>query len=44
MINKNLYKLLNKEKIKSISDLNVNLRPEAVSPEYFYKITNLYES
>ena len=44
MINKNLYKLLNKEKIKSISNLNFNLRPEAVSPEFFYKITNLYES
>ena len=44
MIKKNLYKLLNKEKIKSISNLNVNLRPEAVSPEFFYKITNLYES
>ena len=44
MIKKNLHKLLNKEKIESISNLNFNLRPEAVSPEFFYKITNLYES
>jgi 16S rRNA (adenine1518-N6/adenine1519-N6)-dimethyltransferase len=44
MIKKNLRKLLNKEKIESISNLNFNLRPEAVSPEFFYKITNLYES
>jgi len=43
MINKNLNKLLSKEKINSISNLNLNLRPEAVSPDFYYKITNLYE-
>ena len=43
MINKSLKKLLSKKRIKEISYLNTNLRPEDVSPETFYKITELYE-
>ena len=44
MINKNLKKLLSIEKINTISGLNINLRPEKISPEIYYKITNLFEN
>ncbi len=44
MINKNIKKLLNKDKIAKISNLNVNLRPADISPEIYYKITELLES
>ena len=44
IIKKNLFKLLDRKKIKSISDLNLNLRPENLSPEIYYKITSLYEN
>ena len=44
MINKNIKKLLNKDKIAKISNLNVNLRPADISPEIYYKITELFES
>ena len=44
MINKNLKKILSEKKIKSIPNLNVNIRPENVSPELYYKITNLTEN
>jgi len=43
MINKILKKILNKKKIGEIPKLNSNLRPEEVSPEFFYKIAELYE-
>ena len=44
MINKNLKKILNEKKIKNISNLNKNLRPENVSPEKYYEIANLTEN
>ena len=43
MINKSIKKILNEKKIKKISELNLNLRPEKISPKIFYKITELYE-
>ena len=43
MINKSIKKILNERKIKKISELNLNLRPEKISPKIFYKITELYE-
>tara|TARA_E500000178_G_scaffold356566_1_gene435523 strand:- start:170 stop:952 length:783 start_codon:yes stop_codon:yes gene_type:complete len=43
MINKRIRKILNNEKIKKIPELNLNLRPERISPNIFYKITELYE-
>ena len=44
MINKSLKKLLNKKKVDSLSSLSGNLRPENVSSEMYYKITNLVEN
>ncbi len=44
MINKNLRKILNNNKINKISELKLNLRPSDISPELYYKITELYES
>jgi len=44
IIKKNLFKLLDHKKINTISDLNLNLRPENLSPEIYYKITSLYEN
>ncbi len=44
MIKKSLLKLLDNKKINLIGDINLNLRPENLSPEIYYKITNLYES
>ena len=43
MINKNIKKILDDNKIERISGLRVNLRPSDVSPEIFYKITELFE-
>ena len=43
MIKKNLQKLLNKKKIDAVPNLNLNLRPENLSPDTYYKITKLYE-
>ena len=43
MINKNIKKILDDNKIERISGLRVNLRPSEVSPEIFYKITELFE-
>ena len=43
MINKNINRLLGKNKINKISNLNVNLRPSDIQPEMYYKITKLYE-
>ena len=44
MINKNLKKVLSGKKLKFISNLDVKIRPENVSPEMYYKITNLSEN
>ena len=41
MINKNIRKLF--LDLKNVSFLNLNLRPSEISPEIYYKITNLYE-
>ena len=43
MINKTINKVLNKKKIKRISNLNLMLRPSELSPETYYKITELFE-
>ena len=44
MINKNINKLIKKEKSKKISFLNLKLRPSEIDPDTYYKITQLYES
>ena len=44
MINKNIKKLLSKNKIKMIGNLNLKLRPSELKPEIFYRITELYET
>ncbi len=44
MINKNLQKILSKEKIQSIKNLKINLRPSDIKPDLYYKITELYET
>ena len=43
MINKNIKKILRSNEIKTIDGLKLNLRPSELSPEVFYKITELYE-
>lgn len=43
MINKNLKKILNAKKINKIPELNQNLRAEHINPNFFYKITEIYE-
>ena len=43
MINKNIKKILNKKEIESIIGLNLNSRPSELSPEIYYKITELFE-
>ncbi len=43
MINKSIKKLFKRKKISFISNLNLNLRPSNISPEVYYKITELYE-
>ena len=43
MINKNIKKILDQDKIKNISGLKINLRPSDISPEIYYKITELFE-
>ena len=42
MIKKKIKTILSAEKLK-IPELNLNLRPEEVSPSMFYKITKIYE-
>ena len=44
MINKNIKKILNLDKIKKLSDLKFNQRPSEIKPEIYYKITELYEN
>ena len=43
MINKRISYILDNRKIKKLPNLNLKLRPEKISPETFYKITELYE-
>ena len=43
MINKNIKKILNEKEINSIIDLKLDLRPENIKPEIYYKIAKLYE-
>ena len=39
-----MKKILNEKKINLIKNLNLNLRPENLSPDIYYKITNLFEN
>ncbi len=43
MINKSLKKILTNKEINNLSGLNVNLRPENINPEIYYKITEIFE-
>jgi len=43
MINKNIKKILNKDQIRYLSDLNLKHRPANLKPELYYKITELFE-
>ena len=43
MINKNIKKILNKEQIDMLDQLNLNMRPSEVKPDIYYKITELIE-
>ena len=43
MINKNIKKILNKDKINSIKNLNLKSRPSDLKPEKYYEITELFE-
>ena len=43
MINKNIKKILNSDEIKKIPRLKTNLRPADISPDLYYKITELFE-
>ena len=43
MINKNIKKILNKEKIEKIEELELDKRPSNLKPDIYYKITELYE-
>ena len=44
MINKNIKKILSKNKIKMIKNLNLQLRPSKIKPEIYYRIAQLYET
>tara|TARA_B100000242_G_scaffold20088_1_gene12192 strand:+ start:130 stop:912 length:783 start_codon:yes stop_codon:yes gene_type:complete len=43
MINKRIKKILNKDQLNKIDGLKLNLRPAQLSPETYYKITQLFE-
>ena len=43
MIKKNIKKLLSKDRISNINNLRLDLRPMDLSPQIYYKITELYE-
>ena len=43
MINKNIGKLLNKNKINQIKNLDLSSRPSEIKPEIYYKIAELFE-
>ena len=43
MIKKNIYKILDKDKIKKIDNLDLKLRPANIRPEVYYRVTELIE-
>ena len=43
MINKSIFNILSKNDVNKIPQLSLNLRPEEVSPEIFYRITEFFE-
>jgi 16S rRNA (adenine1518-N6/adenine1519-N6)-dimethyltransferase len=43
MIKKNIYKILDKDKIKKIDNLDLKLRPANIKPEVYYRVTELIE-
>ena len=44
MINKTIQKILTKDQIKTISNLDLNSRPSDLSPEIYYKITKMLQN
>ncbi len=44
MINKNIKKILNKEQMRKLLDLKMNIRPAEIEPEVFYKIASIIEA
>tara|TARA_B100001989_G_C24503525_1_gene446260 strand:+ start:274 stop:1059 length:786 start_codon:yes stop_codon:yes gene_type:complete len=44
MINKSIKKIISIDKIKKISNLNLKLRPDKLSPEIYYEITKIFET
>ena len=43
MINKSIKKILNKDQINMIDQLNLNMRPAEIKPDIYYRITELIE-
>ena len=43
MINKNINKILSKNEIDKIANLNTSLRPSEIKPEIYYKIVEIIE-
>ena len=43
MIRKGIFKILDKNKVKKINELNLDLRPSKIKPDIYYKITELFE-
>ena len=43
MINKSIKKILSQDQLKKILPLNLDSRPSEITPEIYYKITELYE-
>ncbi|MDB3858087.1 hypothetical protein N9305_01655 [Pelagibacteraceae bacterium] len=43
MINKNIKKILSKNQLNLIKDLNLSSRPSELQPDIYYKITELFE-
>ena len=43
MVNKNINKILKKDDVKKIKNLNLNLRPSELKPEIYYKISEFIQ-
>ena len=43
MIRKNIFKIIKANQVKKIPRLNLDMGPENISPEIYYKITEYYE-